>query len=55
MSLILVISILIFHTTRPLHAYAYKVDSMLAIELRKWLAKLLETKVVVFDIMGHGN
>lgn len=40
-------------TTRPLHAYG--VDSLLAVELRNWIAKIFRTDVTVFDIMGQGT
>ena len=40
-------------TTRPLHAYG--VDSLLAVELRNWFAKLFRIDVTVFDIMGQGT
>lgn len=40
-------------TTRPLHAYG--VDSLLAVELRNWFAKLFGIDVTVFDIMGQGT
>ena len=40
-------------TTRPLHAYG--VDSLLAVELRNWFAKLFLIDVTVFDIMGQGT
>lgn len=40
-------------TTRPLHAYG--VDSLLAVELRNWFAKLFCVDVTVFDIMGQGT
>ena len=36
---------------RPLHAYG--VDSLLAIELRNWFAKLFHADVAVFDITGQ--
>ena len=40
-------------TTKPLHAYG--VDSLLAVELRNWFAKVFKADIAVFDIMGKGN
>jgi acyl carrier protein len=37
-------------TTKSLHAYG--VDSLLAVELRNWLAKEMRIDIAVFDIMG---
>ncbi|KAL2871600.1 type I polyketide synthase [Aspergillus lucknowensis] len=37
-------------TQRPLHSYG--VDSLLAVELRSWLAKEFGAEVAVFEIMG---
>ena len=39
--------------TRPLHVYG--VDSLLAVELRNWFAKLWKADVAVFDITGQGS
>ena len=38
---------------RPLHAYG--VDSLLAVELRNWFAKVFKADVAVFDITGQGS
>jgi len=35
---------------KPLHQYG--VDSMLAIELRNWFAKMCKANVAVFDVVG---
>ena len=40
-------------TSRPLHAYG--VDSLLAVELRNWFAKVWRAEVGVFDITGQGS
>ena len=42
-----------FDTTKPLHAYG--MDSLLAAELRNWLAKMYKTDIAVFDIMGQSS
>ncbi|KAL8860211.1 MAG: hypothetical protein Q9178_003475 [Gyalolechia marmorata] len=38
---------------KPLHQYG--VDSMLAVELRNWFAKMCKANVAVFDIVGAGS
>ncbi|KAL8902861.1 MAG: hypothetical protein Q9207_004326 [Kuettlingeria erythrocarpa] len=38
---------------KPLHQYG--VDSMLAVELRNWFAKMCKANVAVFDIAGAGS
>ena len=40
-------------TTRPLHAYG--VDSLLAVELRSWVAREFKSDVAVFELMGARN
>ncbi|KAL5041185.1 hypothetical protein BDW71DRAFT_213267 [Aspergillus fruticulosus] len=40
-------------TARPLHSYG--VDSLLAVELRSWIAKEFAADVAVFEIMGGTN
>lgn len=40
-------------TSNPLHTYG--VDSLLAVELRSWFAKIFSADLAVFDIMGQGN
>lgn len=40
-------------TARPLHAYG--VDSLLAVELRNWFAKVFAADMAVFEIMGQGS
>lgn len=40
-------------TMRPLHSYG--VDSLLAVELRNWLAKEFTADVAVFEIIGAAN
>ena len=40
-------------TAKPLHAYG--VDSLLAVEIRNWFAKVFEADIAVFDIMGKGS
>ena len=37
--------------TRPPHVY--EVDSLLAVELRNWFAKVWKVDVAVFDITGQ--
>lgn len=39
--------------TRPLHKYG--IDSLMAVELRNWFAKLFRTDVAVFEIICQGN
>ncbi|KAL8846747.1 MAG: hypothetical protein Q9221_008190 [Calogaya cf. arnoldii] len=38
---------------KPLHVYG--VDSMLAVELRNWFAKICKANIAVFDIVGAGS
>lgn len=38
---------------RPLHAY--RVDSLLAVELRNWFAKEMSADVAIFNIMGGSS
>ena len=40
-------------TSKALHAYG--VDSLLAVELRSWLAKEFNADVAIFDILGEKN
>ncbi len=40
-------------TSRPLHTYG--VDSLLAVELRNYLAKEMDADVTIFDIMGGAS
>lgn len=40
-------------TSNPLHIYG--VDSLLAVELRSWFAKIFSADIAVFEIMGQGN
>jgi hypothetical protein len=40
-------------SSKPVHYYG--VDSLVAVELRNWLAKYLEAQVEVLDIMGDGS
>jgi hypothetical protein len=40
-------------TQRPMHAYG--VDSLLAVELRNWIARKMKADVPVFDIMGASS
>ena len=39
--------------SRPLHVYG--VDSLLALELRNWFARLWKAEVAVFDITGQAS
>lgn len=40
-------------TKKPLHVYG--VDSLLAVELRNWFAKVLKADLAIFDITGQGS
>lgn len=40
-------------TKQPLHVYG--VDSLLAVEIRNWFAKVLKADVAIFDITGQGT
>lgn len=37
--------------SRPLHVY--RVDSLLAVEVRNWFAKVWKADIAVFDITGQ--
>ena len=39
--------------TKPLHVYG--IDSLSAVELRKWFARVLKADVTVFDILGNST
>jgi hypothetical protein len=41
------------HTKDPLHVYG--VDSLLAVEIRNWFAKVFKADVAIFDITGQGS